>query len=43
LPPISRFGENSRSQKKKGVINKLLSFFEKYLGLGISALLGKDK
>jgi type I restriction enzyme R subunit len=34
LPPISRFGGGGgRTAKKQGVIDKLLSFFEKYLGL----------
>ena len=32
LPPVSRFG-GKRSVKKQGVIDKLLKFFEKYLGL----------
>lgn len=36
LPPISRFGGGSggnRAEKKQGVIQKLMVFFEKYLGL----------
>ena len=33
LPPVSRFGGGNRSEKKQGVIAKLLGFFEKYLGL----------
>jgi type I restriction enzyme R subunit len=36
LPPVSRFGGgagNSRTDKKQSVIEKLLGFFEKYLGL----------
>lgn len=33
LPPISRFGGGNRAEKKRGVIAKLKSFFEKYLGL----------
>jgi len=34
LPPISRFGSGSdRAAKKQKVIDKLLTFFEKYLGL----------
>lgn len=32
LPPVSRFS-GSRSVKKQGVIEKLMMFFEKYLGL----------
>ncbi|RMD02355.1 type I restriction endonuclease subunit R [Clostridium autoethanogenum] len=33
LPPISRFGGGGRDEKKQGVIEKLLKFFEKYFGL----------
>jgi type I restriction enzyme R subunit len=33
LPPVSRFGGGNRTEKKQGVIVKLLRFFEKYLGL----------
>ncbi|MFV0485543.1 MAG: type I restriction endonuclease subunit R, EcoR124 family, partial [Candidatus Saccharimonadales bacterium] len=35
LSPVSRFGGGSdnRAAKKQGVIDKLLAFFEKYLGL----------
>lgn len=35
LPPVSRFagGGGGRAVKKQGVIEKLLAFFEKYLGL----------
>jgi type I restriction enzyme R subunit len=33
LPPVSRFSGGSRSAKKQSVIEKLLAFFEKYLGL----------
>ena len=32
MPPISRFG-SGRAVKKQGVIDKLMKFFEKYLGL----------
>lgn len=32
MPAMSRFGDNSRSSKKKGVIARLISFFEKYFG-----------
>jgi len=32
MPPVSRFG-GSRTEKKQGIIEKLLAFFEKYLGL----------
>ena len=33
LPPVSRFGGGNRAEKKQGIIEKLLKFFEKYLGL----------
>lgn len=33
LPPISRFSGGGRVAKKQGVIEKLMAFFEKYLGL----------
>ncbi|MCB5712400.1 type I restriction endonuclease subunit R [Lactonifactor longoviformis] len=34
LPPVSRFArKNNRTEKKQGVIEKLLAFFEKYRGL----------
>jgi type I restriction enzyme R subunit len=33
LPPASRFDGGNKQKKKQGVIVKLLSFFEKYLGL----------
>ncbi|MDD3673754.1 MAG: type I restriction endonuclease subunit R, partial [Synergistaceae bacterium] len=32
MPPVSRFG-GLRTEKKQGIIEKLLVFFEKYLGL----------
>lgn len=32
LPAMSRFGDSNRSGKKKGVIERLMSFFEKYFG-----------
>ncbi len=36
LPPMGRFGKNSkREEKKKTVIEKITAFFEKYFGLGI--------
>ncbi len=34
LPPISRFSGGGRAVKKQSVIEKLMVFFEKYLGLG---------
>ena len=33
MPPISRFGDNNRSEKKLSVIEKLKRFFEKYFGV----------
>jgi type I restriction enzyme R subunit len=33
MPPVSRFGGGNRTVKKQGIIEKLLAFFEKYLGL----------
>lgn len=32
MPAMSRFGDSNRSDKKKGVIKRLVSFFEKYFG-----------
>ena len=37
MPPISRFGGDSRSKKKQTVIDKLKAFFEKYFGIGDSS------
>lgn len=34
MPPVSRFYSGGRAVKKRGIIDKLLGFFEKYLGLG---------
>ncbi len=33
MPPVSRFYSGGRAVKKQGIIDKLLKFFEKYLGL----------
>lgn len=33
LPPMSRFGGDNRQEKKKSVIEKIQSFFERYFGL----------
>lgn len=41
LPPVSRFG-GGRDQKKKGVIDKLNTFFEKYFGIGGSASFAEE-
>jgi type I restriction enzyme R subunit len=32
MPPVSRFG-GGRAEKKQGIIEKLLEFFDKYFGL----------
>ena len=41
MPPISRFGGGKRAAKKKGIIEKLKSFFEKYFGIGGPATFAK--
>ena len=33
MPPVSRFGGGNRAAKKQGIIDKLMTFFEKYFGL----------
>jgi type I restriction enzyme R subunit len=33
LPPVSRFGGGNRADKKKNIIEMLMGFFDKYLGL----------
>ena len=33
MPPVSRFGGGSRTEKKQGIIRRLSGFFEKYLGV----------
>ncbi len=33
LPPVSRFAKGGRTERKLSIIEKLLQFFEKYLGL----------
>ncbi|MCL2045938.1 MAG: type I restriction endonuclease subunit R [Oscillospiraceae bacterium] len=33
MPPVSRFGGGNRVEKKEGIIDKLMVFFEKYFGL----------
>ena len=33
MPPISRFGGGNRAETKKNIVEKLMSFFEKYFGL----------
>lgn len=34
MPPVSRFGGGNRAKKKQTVIDKLKTFFEKYIGIG---------
>lgn len=34
LPPMSRFGDGNRAEKKQGVIDKLKAFFERFFGIG---------
>ena len=34
MPPISRFGGDNRTKKKKNIIEKLIAFFDKYFGIG---------
>lgn len=38
MPPVSRFGNSNRSVKKKHVIDKLKSFFERFFGIGGSLI-----
>jgi type I restriction enzyme R subunit len=33
MPPVSRFGASGRDKKKKGIIDKLKAFFEKFFGI----------
>lgn len=33
MPPVSRFGGGNRAEKKQTIIDKLLTFFEKYFGI----------
>lgn len=40
MPPISRFGNSNRTDKKENIIAKLKAFFEKYTGIG-TALVSK--
>ncbi len=34
MPPVSRFGNSNRSEKKQTIIEKLKAFFEKFFGIG---------
>ena len=33
MPPVSRFGGGNRANKKQGIIDKLMAFFDKFRGL----------
>ena len=33
MPPVSRCGGGNRANKKQGIIDKLMAFFEKYFGI----------
>ena len=33
LPPMSRFGNNNRSEKKKSVLQRILDFFDRFFGI----------
>lgn len=43
MPPVSRFGGGGRARKKQGVIDKLRMFFEKYFGIGGSAVFTRQE
>ena len=34
MPPVSRFGSGERDVKKRNIISKLQSFFERFYGAG---------
>lgn len=34
MPPVSRFGNNKRAEKKQKVIEKLKEFFDRFFGIG---------
>jgi len=37
MPPVSRFGGGTRATKKKGIIDKIKVFFERFFGIGDSS------
>lgn len=43
MPPVSRFGGGGRAKKKQDVIDKLKVFFDKYFGIGGSAIFTKQE
>ena len=34
MPPMSRFGGGDRAEKKKNLIERLLSYFDRFFGVG---------
>lgn len=34
MPPVSRFGDGSRAEKKQRIIDKFTAFFERFFGIG---------
>ncbi len=34
MPPMSRFGGGDRAEKKKNLIERLLTYFDRFLGIG---------
>lgn len=34
MPPMSRFGSGNRAEKKKGLIDRLLAYFDRFFGIG---------
>lgn len=42
LPPVSRFGSGNRAEMKKGVIDRLMAYFERFYGM-TNAKFNKEK
>ena len=34
MPPMTRFGGGNRAEKKKNIIEKLVTFFDRFFGIG---------
>ena len=34
MPPMTRFGDGNRDEKKQGIVSKLLDFFDRFFGIG---------
>ena len=34
MPPMTRFGGGNRAEKKKTIIDKLVTFFDRFFGIG---------